>query len=367
LIKHFGHHRISESFLLPDYVSRTRTITIADVARDAGCSINTVSRALNNLPGVSASSKARIESSAHRLGYVPSRVARSLLTRKTNTIGLVVTDCTNPFYARLIRAIEDDAFARGFNVTLCNSGEDHEREVRAIKLLIESRVDGMLITPVQFASDHIADVIRRSIPTVLVGRRFLNLDTCWVMSDNEAGARAATSLLLSLGHRRIGHVTGRPEISSARQRFDGYQAALEDHGVAMDEALIVRGERNVEGGRECAHRLLSIPSPPSAVFAYNDLQALGVMRAARERGLTVPHDLAVVGCDNIELSAYFEVPLTTVAQPTYAIGRSASSLLFRMLAGEDVSPTDRTVLLEPELIVRESSGGLRLDAGGRPE
>jgi len=344
----------------------THTITIADVARDAGCSINTVSRALNDLPGVSLRSKARIQASAERLGYVPSRVARSLLTRKTRTLGLVVTDCTNPFYAKLIRAVEDAAFAHGYNVTLCNSGEDHAREVRAIKLLIESRVDGMLITPVQFAVDHIGDLVRRSIPFVLVGRRFLKLDTCWVMSDNAAGGRAATSLLLSLGHRRIGHVTGRPEISSVRERLEGYRAALTDQGMAIDESLIVRGERDVDGGRQCAHRLLSSSSRPTAVFAYNDLQAIGVMRAARERGLSIPRDLAVVGYDNIELSAYFEVPLTTVAQPTYAIGGSAAALLFRLLDGADVAPADRTVLLQPELIVRASSGGCPPDAGERP-
>lgn len=331
-------------------------ITIVDIAKDAGCSINTVSRALNNMPGVSAASRARVLASARRLGYVPSRIARSLLTKRTRTLGVIVTDCTNPFYARLIRAIDDTALSFDHSVVLCNSSEEHEREVRALQLLIESRVDGMLITPVQFSSEHIRDLMRRNIPFVLVGRRFPNLDTCHVMSDNQAGAREATSLLLSLGHRRIGHVTGRLEISSVEERLAGYREALRAYGVEFDESLVARAERDVEGGRECARRLLALTLRPSAIFAYNDLQALGVMQAARELGVRVPKDLAVVGYDNIELSAFFEVPLTTVAQPSYEIGRAAATLLFRLIETGNVAPEERTTMLAPQLVVRASSG-----------
>lgn len=333
-----------------------KNATIVDIARDAGCSINTVSRALNNMPGVSAASRTRVLTSARRLGYVPSRIARSLLTKRTRTLGVIVTDCTNPFYARLIRAIDDTALRFDYSVVLCNSSEEHEREVRAVQLLIESRVDGILITPVQFSSKHILDLIKRNIPFVLMGRRFPDLDTCYVTSDNQAGAREATSLLLSLGHRRIGHVTGRLEISSVQERLAGYRETLTAYGVEFDESLVARAERDVEGGRECARRLLALSPRPSAIFAYNDLQALGVMQAARELDLRVPKDLAVVGYDNIELSALLEVPLTTVAQPSHEIGRAGATLLFRLIEGGDVAPEERTVVLAPQLVIRASSG-----------
>lgn len=331
-----------------------RTVGIVDIAREAGCSINTVSRALNDMPGVSAGAKARVLAAAERLHYTPSRVARSLLASSTKTLGLVVTDCTNPFYARAIRAVEDFAFARDYSVILCNSGEDYQREMRAIRMLLESRVDGILITPVQGPYEHIAELLDRRIPFVLVGRRFEMLDTPYVTSDNVGGARTAVSHLLSLGHRVVGHVTGRQEISSVAERLAGFCQALQEHGLPLDSALVVRGERDVEGGLACARQLLACRPRPTAIFAYNDLQALGVLRAARELRLRVPEELAVVGFDDIELSAFFEVPLTTVAQPTYELGRRAVEMLFQLMH-DPLSAKDRQVILHPELIVRSSS------------
>ncbi len=333
-----------------------RNAGIVDVGREAGCSINTVSRALNNLPGVNAGTRARVLEAAARLHYTPSRVARSLITRSSRSIGLIVTDCTNPFYARVIGAVEEVAEAHGYSVILGNSGENQDREIRAVEMLLENRVGGMLITPVQQSSAHIHELVDRELPFVLVGRRFQGINACAVMSDNESGAHQATSLLLNLGHRRIGHVTGRQDISSVAERTEGYRRALKAHGVLASESLIARGERDIAGGTRCALQLLEGSPRPTAIFAYNDLQALGVFAAARQLGLRIPDDLAVVGFDDIEFAEFAEVPLSTVRQPTHDIGRQAAELLFRCMNEPDRAP-ERLVMLPTELVVRRSSGG----------
>lgn len=342
-----------------------KAVGIADIARESGFSINTVSRALNNMPGVNAQTRAHLLAVAERLHYTPSRVARSLLSHKaTRTLGLVVTDCTNPFYAGLIRAVEDTAFNCDYNVILCNSGESHQREVRAIRMLLESRVAGLLITPVQESSEQIMDLVEREMLFVLVGRRFEDVDTCCVMSDNVGGAYNAASLLLSLGHRRIGHLTGRQGISSVAERLVGYQRALAEHGVPIEDPLIVRDERDLMGGYRCALRLLTLEPRPTAIFAYNDLQAFGALRAARERGLRVPEELAIVGFDNIEFSSFCDVPLTTVAQPVHELGRRSVEMLLRLM-NDPPSIRERQVILPTELVLRSSSG-TQIDHTAKP-
>jgi LacI family transcriptional regulator len=333
-----------------------RNVGIADIARDSGFSINTVSRALNNMPGVSPQTRARVLAVAERLRYTPSRVARSLLSHKaTRTLGLVVTDCTNPFYAGLIRAVEDTAFNRDYNVILCNSGESHQREIGAIRMLLENRVAGMLITPVQESSEQIMDLVEREVPFVLVARRFEDVDACYVTSDNVGGAYDAASLLVSLGHRRIGHLTGRQGISSVAERLLGYKRALTEHGLNFDDTLVARDERDLMGGYRSALRLLALEPRATAIFAYNDLQAFGALRAARERRLRVPEELAIVGFDTIELSTVCDVPLTTVSQPVHELGRLSVEMLLRMM-DDPRSIQERQVVLPTELVLRASSG-----------
>lgn len=335
-----------------------KAIGIADVAREAGCSINTVSRALNNMQGVSAVTRARVLAVAERLHYSPSRVARSLLSKAARTLGLVVTDCTNPLYAHIIRAVDDVAFAHDFNVILCNSGRDYEREQQSIRMLLENRVSGMLIAPVQVDSLHIADLTRRQLPFILIGSRSEDPEVYYVTSDNFGGGYKATSLLLDLGHRRIGHLTARHHASNAEDRLAGYRSALEERGAPFDESLVAPCERNVEGGHSGTATLLGQPMRPTAIFAYNDLQAIGAIRAARELGLRVPDDLAVVGYDDIDLAAFSEVPLTTMSQPAYELGRVAASKLFGLM--EDTEDTAdaaaRQIVLPVELVLRRSSG-----------
>jgi LacI family transcriptional regulator len=326
-----------------------RAATIVDVAREAECSINTVSRALNSMPGVSRETRDRVVAAAERLGYIPNRLARSLHRRTSRMLGLIVTDCTDPFYARLIRAVEDTAAEEGYGVILCNSAEADEREARAIKLMLESRVDGLLITPVQGASSHIE--LLKSIPFVLLGRRFAQLETSYVSTDNEVGAYQATAHLLSLGHRRVAHVTGRPEISSVAERTEGFSRALKELGL---EGQVIFGlDRDLQGGQLAAQQLLTAANPPTAVFVYNDLMALGILHTARDLGVKIPEELSVVGFDNIELAAYFDVPLTTVAQPIAEIGCQGTTALLKLLDGSGPAGIQR--LLPPQLIVRAST------------
>jgi len=330
------------------------SVTIHDVAREAGVSHTTVSRALNNKGELSTETRARILAVAERLNYVPSSVAQALASGATRTLGLIITNSASPVYAAIVHAIEGAAHAVGYGLLLCNSAEDQEQALRCLAMLQSKQVDGLILAPAQTDRRDIAVLQRAGIPFVLLLRYFPDLRTDYVVVDNLEAGRLMTDHLLQRGHRRIGHVAGPPHMSSSFGRLDGYRQALEAVGVPYDESLVRHAAFTMDGGYQAARQLLSRPPRPTAIFAATDMQAVGVFKAAKELGLAVPGDLALAGGDDIELAEYLEVPLTSFRQPSTEIGAQVVAILMSRIGGDREG--FKQVVLKPELIVRRSSG-----------
>jgi LacI family transcriptional regulator len=332
-------------------------VTIHDVAIRAGVSSTTVSHVINDSRPVSAELKARVEMAMAELGFQPNALARSLRRKRTHTLGLIVPDSANPFFAEVGRGIEDTSFAAGYSVILCNSDGDGARELLYMDLLVQKQVDGVLLVPTGDQSQSAPALQIRNIPVVVIDRDVSDTSLDRVFVDNVAGGMLAVQHLLALGHRRIGYIGGPQHVSTVPDRVEGYRRALAQAGLAFDEHLVVDSNFHDEGGYQAAHLLLSLPEPPTAIFAGNDLMAIGAMAAARERGVPVPAHLSVVGFDDIHLAGYINPPLTTVAQPKYELGVLASHLLFERLAQPAMPPQRR--LLQAQLVVRESTAPRR--------
>ena len=263
-------------------------VTIRDVAVRAGVSANTVSRVLNDKQDVSDATRARVRAVIGELGYRPNGLARSLLRRHSRTIGHVVTDCTNPNTALHIRAVQDVTSREGYSVILFDTNEREDRQAEALRLLDEHMVDGIILTPVRSHGDGLADTLARGPRLVLLHREVDGLDVDLVVNDNARGAHAAVTHLLDLGHRRIAYVTARRDISTVRDRLAGYRAALDERDVPVDEGLISRVEIDPDAAAAATRRLLARRDRPTAIFAYNDLMAVGVFGALKEAGPARP-------------------------------------------------------------------------------
>ena len=329
-------------------------VTIHDVAREAGVSHTTVSRALNNKGELSPETRTRILAVAERLHYVPSSVAQALASGATKTLGLIITNSASPVYAAIVHAIEGAAHAVGYGLLLCNSAEDQEQALRCLAMLQSKQVDGLILAPAQTDRSDIAFLQRSGIPFVLLLRYFPDLRTDYVVVDNLEAGRLMTDHLLQRGHRRIGHVAGPPHMSSSLGRLDGYRQALEACGLPYDARLVCHAAFTMEGGYRAGRQLLNRPQRPTAVFAATDMQAVGVLKAAKELGLAVPGDLALAGGDDIELAEYLEVPLTSFRQPSDEIGAQVVAILMARIGGD--RDGFKQVVLKPQLIVRKSSG-----------
>lgn len=327
------------------------TVSIKDIARAANVSYSTVSRALNDNPRVKAETKEQIQRLAAEMGYLPSAVARSLVTRRTNTIGIVVTTITDLFFAEVIHAIEETALNYEYSVILANSGGEPQRELGAIRALRERRVDGIILVSGCCAKEGLWSAPGIDIPIVIINNVHKDHVGYSVEADNLDGAQQATEHLLQLGHRRIAHIAGPETEWDSVERQCGYEQALQAHSLPLDPGLIIRGGSRPRGGFEAMQHLLTMPSRPTAVHCYNDASAIGAMRAAHSAGLRIPQDLSVVGFDDIALAPFFEPPLTTVAQPKREMGEKAVQMVLGLLAGEPVED----YVLPSRLIVRDST------------
>ena len=332
--------------------------TMKDVAELAGVSITTVSHVINETRFVSDELRARVLEAMEQLHYRPNILARSLRLGETRTIGLIVPDNANPFFAQIARAVEDAGFEAGYSVILCNCDGKLQKELAYANVLSAKQVDGIIFMATGGESE-IVDLLREiGIPLVMADRRVDNADVDMVLVDNFRGGYEATKYLLSLGHRRIGCITGSSDATPSAERVEGYKRGLKEAGVPVDESLIVRGDFQYWGGEEAINRLLALEEAPTAVFACNDLMAIGVMSALRKRGLRVPGDVSVIGFDDI-LEACVTVPaLTTVAQPINQIGRMATEMLVERIASKESRAT-RTIVLDVALVERESCGPRR--------
>ncbi|MFB3825589.1 MAG: LacI family DNA-binding transcriptional regulator [Bryobacteraceae bacterium] len=333
-------------------------ISIKDIARTANVSHATVSRALRNSPLVNPETAERIRQIARQQGYTASAVARSLVTKRTSTIGVVVTTIADPFIGEVVSGIEEMALAHGYSVFLATCHADPQRELRAVRSFQERRVDGILVAASRVGALYMPLLAEMKVPIVLINNQHPGEFVYSVGIDNLQAGRQATQHLVELGHRRIGYLGDRYGFQSDAQRSTGYRQVLEGCDCGFDPDLVAHGDGTPEGGMQAAAKLLALADRPTALFCYNDLEALGALRAARERGLRVPEDLSVVGVDDLFLTSYTVPPLTTVQQPKQEMGRRAALILLELLAG---GKPESQVTLEGKLIVREST-----TAPGRP-
>ncbi|MGA2753973.1 MAG: LacI family DNA-binding transcriptional regulator [Terracidiphilus sp.] len=339
-----------------------RQPSIKDIARLARVSHPTVSRALQNSPLVNAATAARIRKIAEAAGYRPSAVARGLVTRRTRTVGLVVTTVADPFAGEVACGIEQAANDHGYAVFLANSNANAENERKVVQALAERRVDGIIVTSSRVGSDYLPMLAKLNVPMVLVNDQYPGEFVHSVMIANEDGSRAATEHLIELGHRRIAYVGDRSGYQTETERLEGYKQALAAAGIEFAHELAVHGDGRPEGAVEAMEALLRLADPPTAVCCYNDMTALGAMRAIRARGLRVPEDVSVTGFDDLFFAEYLEPQLTTVRQPMRRMGQMAMENLLKLMSGED---SVAQVKVEAELIVRGSTAKANAQGAGR--
>jgi LacI family transcriptional regulator len=328
-----------------------KTITIQDVARAAGVSVSTVSRVLNDKDDVAPDTYRRVQEVIREMGYTSSLAARSMRSRRTNVIGLIVPDVADSFSIQVMKGVNQAIFELDYDLIIYTSGSIKkqsaaERERYFVSLLNGSITDGVVIvTPA-------ATSFSTAAPVVTIDPNSESPECLTVIAANHAGAMAAVEYLIDLGHRRIGLIGGRPDLQSAEQRLQGYQDALRQADIPLDPDLIAAGDFSIETGRLCARELLSLPNPPTAIFAANDQSAIGTIEIARQMGLRVPDDLSVVGFDNIPEATHVNPALTTVDQFIDQMGRVAVENLVGMIEGK---PLDGEPYRMPtELVVRDS-------------
>lgn len=341
--------------------------TIFDVAEKAGVSKSTVSRVLNGGPASPATRRAVLKA-VESLGYRPNVAARGLVTKRSQTVGFVLTDAADPYYSQVIRGVDAALTEKGYNFILCSTRWDNQRELSYVRLLSEHRVDGLIILSGQTtANDHALFSLSQEAkrPIVVLDRSLPDADFDTVGVDDFQAAAGVVEHLAQLGHTRIAHVTGPLNYHSGVRRLKGYQTTVVRLGLESDERFIVPGNFTKEGGYEAAMRLFSLSPRPTAIFAANDVSALGVWQAARAMGIRIPEELALVGFDDIELLALADIPLTTVRQPRYSYGYLGAQMLLERIASKDPAKPRQHVILPTELVVRGSCGAARRRNEGR--
>jgi LacI family transcriptional regulator len=332
--------------------------TIRDVARLAGVAPITVSRVINQSGYIREGTQERVKAAIAQLGYVPNTLARSLRSRQTSMLALVLTDITNPFWTTLARGVEDAASDAGFNLILCNTDESVEEQERYVHVLLQKQVDGILLVPAHNQPEPIEFIQRQKVPVVILDRRVPGANADRVRCDSVGGAYQLTRLLVSLGHCQIAALLGPQGVSTADDRVAGYRLALQEAGLPCTKDQVIYGEFTVDSGYRMAQQALAIQPRPTALFAGNNFIAIGALKALRDAHLRVPEDLAVVGFDDLPVTMVVEPFLTVAAQPAYEMGRRATELLLARLAGQ--APAEyQEIILPTELIVRHSSGERR--------
>jgi len=326
---------------------------MSDVAARAGVSPATVSRALNG-GGVSAGARERVLAAVSELNYHPNRLARNMRHGSARIFSLIVSDISNPFFTAVARGAEDVAQANGYSLAVFNTDEDPVREAACLSVVGAERSAGLVLASTNQAAESLAHVMRLKIPVVAIDRRLTGVTTDLVAVDNATAAHEAVSRLIDLGHRRIAIVGGPKGVSTADERLAGYRRALRDHRLPINPELIRHANLRESGGRAEMPALLGLAEPPTAIFAVNNLTALGVLRALRDRGVDIPGRMSVVAFDDLPIGDLLDPPLTVVQQPTHQIGATAAELLLRRIG--DPAASVREVLLSARLVVRGSIG-----------
>jgi len=327
--------------------------TMKDVARLAGVSTSTVSHVINNNRFVSEGVREKVEQAIRHLNYAPSALARSLKINQTHTIGMLLTTSSNPFYAEVVRGVEESCYQRGYSLILCNTAGDEERMNRSLETLMQKRVDGLLI---MCTESHLpsADILNRypSIPTVMMDWAPFEGRGDIIQDNALLGGELATQHLIDSGYTRIACIAGPQDKTPARMRLEGYRNAMTKSGLEILPGYVVNGDFEFQGGYNGMVELLALETPPEAVFTSNDAMAVGVYHALYQAGMRVPQQMAVMGYDDIELARYLTPPLSTIHQPKDALGELAIDTLIHRLSDPDAS--QQTLVLTPELVVRGS-------------
>lgn len=330
-------------------------VTRNDVARRAGVSPATVSYVINRGPRpVSAKARAKVLRAIEETGYEPSHIARSLRLKTTNTIGIILPDNSNPFFAALERGVSEAAFNAGYGLIICHSAYDVERETGFVNLIRSKQVDGVIFAPASHTVPGLRLLSQYKIPVVVMDRKVRAPLIPSVTATDFRGGKLATEHLLDLGHRRIACIVRPFYLKHSTDRLRGCQAALRERGIDARPEWVVKGGFSFEAGADAMRQILKLDPRPTAVFAYNDIQAIGAMHAATEAGLRVPTDISIVGFDDIPEAAYVNPPLTTVSQPKREMGRLATEILVKMIADRNPALRKR-IVLKTELIVRRST------------
>jgi len=333
-------------------------VTLKDVAKKAGVSVMTVSRIVNNQDSaipISENTKAKVLEVVKTLNYTPNIMAKGLKSGKTHLVGLIVPGITNSFYAEIIQGIEDIVEDLEYSVILTTTDYKPDKEAKYLELLKRKQVDGLILMPLGDESNvRLIQEIKESIPLVFIVQYSESIKkvstykevSTYVVVDHCAGALQATEHLIKLGHKRIAHLSAMPA------RLEGYKKALEQNGIRFEPELVERSGYGFEGGYQAMQKLLALDKLPTAVFCAGDRVALGAMKEIREKGLQVPDDVALVGFDDEDIASMVDVPLTTIAQPQYDLGRIAADKLMSLIRGEKVESS----LIQPKLVIRESCG-----------
>jgi LacI family transcriptional regulator len=329
-------------------------VHLRDVASRADVSTATTSRVLSGKGFVSDKLRERVLAAVKELNYTPNGLARSMSLRETRTLGLVVSDVTNPFFTTVARGVEDICQEQGYSVVLCNTDGKPEKERAYLAMLHEKRVDGLLLSSTGAAAEQLRDILAAGIKVVLIDRAIPGVDSICVGVENFDGMYRGTQYLLSLGHRHIGLIVGGPDVPTSKERLDGYLAAMAESNTEIDPALIVDGHFSEEGGRTAGRQLYQRAVPPTAIISCNNLMTSGLLFALHDIGRRVPDDVSVLGFDDLPIFSLLDHPLTVIAQPTYELGRRAGEVLLEQIQKGKVERQAENIRLPIQLVIRDS-------------
>ena len=332
-------------------------LTIKDIAKIANVSNATVSRVINNSPNVKEETKKKVLETIEALDYHPNTLARGMRINKTYTIGLLMATLTNPFYAETAKTIVDTANQCGYTIILCITNNDPKKQKEYIKILQERKVDGFLFASVLTQDKPVKELIKSKIPYMLFNRRFSsNKNINYVVQDNAAGTKMAVEHLMKLGHKRIAFIRGNRNFSTAVERFNGYQQALEENGFDYNEDIIVNGEYDTEKTIKATKALLALPTPPTAIVASNDLMALSAIEVIVSSKLRIPDDIALIGYDDVDMAGHSLIQLTTIAQNKTFMANIATQTLIKIIEDKQHSQQPIQIILKPQLVIRKTCG-----------
>jgi len=339
-------------------MKREKTTTVHDIARELSITASTVSRALNDHPRISDATKKVVLQVAKRMGYQPHRIAAALRNGRSNIIGVIIPRADRNFFGSIVRGIEEMANTANYQVMICQTYEDPVKEAAAVRALLNSRVDGILASLSKGTEDfsHYQQVKQEGIPLVLFDRSNDQLGVSHVIIDDYLAGYKATDHLIRQGCKRIAHFTNIQKINIYKERLRGYKTALEDHGIAPDDKLIIASNLQLQDGRESMEALLNSGNRPDGVFSASDLGAMGALQILKERNIRVPQDVALVGFSNEPFTLFSDPPLTSIDQHCARMGNMASEIFLEEIrAGKEETFIPKKIVLMPELVVRGSS------------